>query len=320
MPQYQDYFGQAALRPEADIPRSLDQLYDLYLKRKGQQRQEGADIINQGFKTEDVGDISTNPNHPMRMAFDEFMAKRKAGEASKTEAATAELLKTRAETGKLDADAEAKKTGFGDFYSEEQAAAILRDPIAAKTLSGSFGGRIPKGAISPAAAVGGREATLSKPAVSDFSARGFADKAKQAHQVLEGLVSRGFDPASIGNAAAGWLPNMLKPEEVQSSEQGLRQFVNAILRRESGAAIPDGELVNYRKQYWPQGGDSRTVLEQKRAARDLAIRGLESEAHKVPTELGKGQTQSNESIVPVVGPDGKERNAVVVDGKFVRFQ
>lgn len=61
MPQFQDYFGQAALRPQADIPRSLDQLYDLYLRRKQAKAQEAQTAqagnlfaLEQGFNPNQV--------------------------------------------------------------------------------------------------------------------------------------------------------------------------------------------------------------------------------------------------------------------------
>ena len=292
MPQYQDYFGQAALRPQADIPRSLDQLYDLYLRRKQAKAQEAQTAqagnlfaLEQGFAPSDVTPQNIaqaqGPENlvesPTIAAMRDYISRKKGGR-------DLEKQKTEAEIAKLNAAA----SGVGDFYNVDQAAAILRDPIAAKTLSDSFGGRIPKGAISPAAAVGGREATLNKPASSDYTARGFADKAKQADAVLAGLVAKGFNPGSVKTGAQSLLPNVLTPEDVQSSTQALRQFVNAILRRESGAAIPPDELVNYRKQYWPESGDSDVVQKQKADARALAIRGLEDEAHKVPSALNGG--------------------------------
>ena len=45
---------------------------------------------------------------------------------------------------------------------------------------------------------------------------------------------------------------MLKTDERQMFEQAERNFINAILRQESGAAIADSEFNNARKQYMPQ--------------------------------------------------------------------
>lgn len=124
------------------------------------------------------------------------------------------------------------------------------------------------------------------PNQSEFAARGYADKARQADENLGGLIGKGFDPSAPGLAVQSMLPNLFKEGNVQQSEQALRQFVNAILRRESGAAIPESELKNYRKQYWPEAGDSSDTLSQKTAARRLAIQGLEAEGSRVPSSLG----------------------------------
>lgn len=63
----------------------------------------------------------------------------------------------------------------------------------------------------------------------------------------------------------------------QLTEQARRDFLNAVLRRESGAVISPQEFSNADKQYFPQPGDSKAVLDQKRKNRKLAIAGLEAE-------------------------------------------
>ena len=60
-------------------------------------------------------------------------------------------------------------------------------------------------------------------------------------------------------------------------EQSQRDFVNAVLRRESGAAISNSEFDNARQQYFPQIGDDDKVIEQKRRNRELATRGILAE-------------------------------------------
>ncbi len=48
-----------------------------------------------------------------------------------------------------------------------------------------------------------------------------------------------------------------------------------MLRQESGAAINEGEFNNAKKQYFPQPGDSKEVIEQKRLNREAAIKGFD---------------------------------------------
>jgi hypothetical protein len=72
--------------------------------------------------------------------------------------------------------------------------------------------------------------------------------------------------------------NYLVSENYQKLDQAQRDFVNAVLRRESGAAISPSEFDNARKQYFPQPGDGPAVIQQKAANRQTAIAGLKRSA------------------------------------------
>lgn len=109
-----------------------------------------------------------------------------------------------------------------------------------------------------------------------------ADKALQA---LEGKYSPGAISAkttaeAVGGftgALAGPLGNVSMSDETQQAEQAQRDFINAILRRESGAAIAPSEFENARKQYFPQPLDKPGNLAQKARNRQLAIQGVLAE-------------------------------------------
>ena len=100
-----------------------------------------------------------------------------------------------------------------------------------------------------------------------------------------GYLKRAADAVGMG-AAANWTQS---PEQ-QQVEQAQRDFVNATLRRESGAAISEGEFASARQQYFPQPGDSPQVIEQKRKNRELATQGFLAEvpdsANRVQQVLG----------------------------------
>jgi len=66
--------------------------------------------------------------------------------------------------------------------------------------------------------------------------------------------------------------------EQQQNEQARRNFVSAVLRKESGAAISPKEYAEEERKYFPQLGDSPAVIKQKQDARQLAIKALESQA------------------------------------------
>lgn len=77
----------------------------------------------------------------------------------------------------------------------------------------------------------------------------------------------------IGGVLAG-VGNVLATEDMQRYEQAQRDFINAVLRQESGAVIADTEFDNARKQYFPQPGDTPAVMRQKAENRRMAIQGI----------------------------------------------
>ncbi len=116
----------------------------------------------------------------------------------------------------------------------------------------------------------------------------FGSRANEAHNIIGQLAQDGTVRPSIikqgmeslpligGLAGAGanaWFASA--PQ--QQVEQAQRDFVNAVLRRESGAAIAKDEFSNAEKQYFPQIGDGPEVIRQKAKNRELAIRGILSE-------------------------------------------
>lgn len=74
----------------------------------------------------------------------------------------------------------------------------------------------------------------------------------------------------------GKLPywSALQSDTVQKQSQAEQNFINAVLRRESGAAIGASEYGNAEKQYFPQPWDSAAVLEQKRKNRLTALKWI----------------------------------------------
>jgi len=139
--------------------------------------------------------------------------------------------------------------------------------------------------------LGGKEKPLTE---FQGKSAAFADRALLADQALSRLE---YSPAAINSKqAVGRTPliggaleaatNAMLPAQTQQAEQAQRDFVNAVLRQESGAAIGASEFDNARRQYFPQPGDSPDVIAQKAANRQTAITGLQRNAgatYKAPT-------------------------------------
>lgn len=75
----------------------------------------------------------------------------------------------------------------------------------------------------------------------------------------------------VGNALAG---AGAQGPKFQQYDQAKRDFVNALLRQESGAAIGQNEFANAERQYFPAPGDSQEVIAQKAKNRATAIEGV----------------------------------------------
>ena len=104
-------------------------------------------------------------------------------------------------------------------------------------------------------------------------ATGFFGRAAQSQIILNDLENQG---TLMRNYLAGAVPfgNFLRTSEGQRYDQAKRDFINAILRQESGAVIGESEFANAEKQYFPQPGDTPEVIAQKRQNREAAIAGL----------------------------------------------
>lgn len=117
---------------------------------------------------------------------------------------------------------------------------------------------------------------------------GFATRADEADKIIRSVGESGEIKPNLLKAAAGAVPvigggletitNFATSSAQQQVEQAQRNFVNAILRQESGAAIGKDEFSNAQKQYFPQLGDSPEVIKQKSANRQTAIDALKVQA------------------------------------------
>lgn len=116
------------------------------------------------------------------------------------------------------------------------------------------------------------------------NALAFATRMGASDKVLEDMAAKGVMLPSQIRRAAGSIPivgdalatgaNFIASPDQQQVEQAQRDFINAVLRRESGAAISMGEFANAAQQYFPQPGDSKAVIDQKRAARQRAFQTM----------------------------------------------
>lgn len=128
----------------------------------------------------------------------------------------------------------------------------------------------------------------------------FGERAAQAHQELDDLIKKGFDTTSLTTGAIRLLPNFAQGPNIQLLEQSKLNFISAVLRKESGAAISNSEIKNAERQYFPVAGDTTGTLAQKKKNRETAIQGLFRSGGKQGEEL-LSKYRASSGGVPAVG-------------------
>ena len=130
----------------------------------------------------------------------------------------------------------------------------------------------------------------------------FGSRMRDADKILQTLAGEGTQMSVPGSGAplVGGIINSLSTDNRQMLNQAKTDFMTAVLRRESGAAISSGEFVTADKQYFPQVGDGPGVIAQKANNRQLAINGILIE---VP-EKQRGTLQSGGAPASVVNTGG----------------
>lgn len=107
----------------------------------------------------------------------------------------------------------------------------------------------------------------------------YAKRMQSAEGQLESLENSGFDRTGVGAAFRdNVLPESISGENSKMQAQAERNFITAVLRRESGAAISSGEFDTASKIYFPRLGDTEAVLKQKKQSRLDAINGIKAAA------------------------------------------
>lgn len=137
--------------------------------------------------------------------------------------------------------------------------------------------------------------------VTQAAAARFADSIREADTILEepAVQAAAMDRAQEYRGEVPIIGNSLISSDRQRFNQAAQSFINAILRRESGAVISPSEFANAQKQYLPKPGDSPQLLAQKARNRKIVLEGLVREAgrgYQPPAEAGSEtppqQTQS----------------------------
>lgn len=139
----------------------------------------------------------------------------------------------------------------------------------------------------------------SKDNVFSTRARGALPTLNEYEEKLTSLGNRAldYDPTGLARGA-------LQDPDFQVAKAAGDEFLQAILRKDTGAAITVPEQELYGKTYLPQPGDSPEVIKYKRQARERAVAALESgmsPAQMVAQEQALMRSGGNAPPAPAVG-------------------
>jgi hypothetical protein len=130
---------------------------------------------------------------------------------------------------------------------------------------------------------------------AESKAAGYADRAFEANKTLATLDVQGAEIAGRLAESGGYLGNYAKSDTYKQFEQSRRNFITAVLRPQSGATITEEEFASADKQYFPQPGDDKETVAQKRLDRAVAAQNLAREAGK--------QYTLPDGVLPIVRND-----------------
>jgi hypothetical protein len=193
-----------------------------------------------------------------------------------------------------------------------------QDLVDARSRDSNQAGRVPAGyrmtadntlEFIPGGPADPNAAKRAAPTEFQGKAGMFGNRAQEADKIITDLEGKYSSGGINTKQALGRTPligggleaagNLALSVESQKAEQAQRDFVNAVLRLESGAAISQGEFDNARKQYFRQPGDSDAVVKQKAQNRKTAIQGLMNNARPGAVEPAKGAASGGWSIQKV---------------------
>lgn len=165
----------------------------------------------------------------------------------------------------------------------------------------------PAGAPAVGAPLRGKGTALTE---SQGNATAYGMRMREANSILEpletaGKTNTGLIKGVVGGAvglvpfigekledASGSIFNALprvlgglSPEQQQVAQARIN-FITAILRKESGAAIGANEFATAEKNYFPKPGDDAAAIAQKQKARKTAIRAMEIQAGPGAKQMG----------------------------------
>jgi len=145
----------------------------------------------------------------------------------------------------------------------------------------------------------------------------YGQRMKDANIILNMYENQGTDILqNVLNQVPWGLGRMAQTDEFKSFDDARRDFVNAVLRRESGAAIAPSEFESAARQYFPVLGDSPQQIEEKRRRRETATQLLIASAGPSGQQYLALLEAEQKKINPLIGtPEYEEQRKKLEEEK-----
>lgn len=270
-----------ALATATDQAKKDTSISSLYEKGITDPAQILSKLQEQGIKNvtlKDISDSIKNITPPELKGVDELLTTMRNNGAPAEAISKVLSAKTMSEAYTAAGNYSAGGTGIiGEYnYYKNQAKQAGQTPVDFNTYQNMDANRKAKVAAAGVATglgVNGNLKPLTEAQAKDLT---YAQRGANAMDVINNLqndivkmgainysTQKGLENTSIGNTMVS--------DTVQQVRQAERDFLTAILRRESGASISPSEFAVAERQYFPQPGDNAKTLEQKKKTRETAI-------------------------------------------------
>lgn len=290
--QMQQVQRQAA-QDEQLMPLKVQQLQGALADQQGKIQRETeyrtglASLINSGADQSTVARFAAQFSGPEKVMEGQQKALDRQAALDAAGIARGEKL-TAAQESQTQRAADARdrqQAGFDQQRSMAQLAAGLRQPPQPRALqltTDAQGNQLivnPDGTTRPLTAPDGsgvmKPVAADKP-MTEFQGKAalYGTRAAQSDKILKSLEESASATSVYTKQKFGVFGNAVMSADEQRITQAQRDFVNAVLRQESGAVISDAEFDNARRQYFPLPGDDKSTIDQKRSNRQLAIKGF----------------------------------------------
>ncbi len=145
---------------------------------------------------------------------------------------------------------------------------------------------------------------------------GYYERVANAKESIDGLEPDILKMGIMDQGRMTYAPNWAQSSVGQRFNQARDDFINATLRRESGAAISDAEYARFDQIYFPRPGDDAATLKQKKRARDVQMGTFKTESGRAYTQK-YGDDEPSET--PHAGAGPKVGDTQSHEGATYRF-